>query len=100
MPIETEEDRIALLADGDPVVIIVGGIETPTTGIFSEPLLGTRVGNVPVDRTDPNVLVLTSVWQTAGAQLGDMINVDGRSWTVVDARPSAGLTELALRAFS
>ena len=95
--------RRSLLASfGEPVTVVVGGLDRPLTAAYLAPYTGVDVGGVPVNRPDPQFIVTTADWEATEAQTNDVIvRAAGIEYVIVDAQPADdGMTVVAARQYA
>ena len=80
--------RRSLLASfGEPVTVVVGGLDRPFTAAFLGPYVGVDAG-VQINRPDPQFVGSFADWEATGAQNGAIIvRANGSEYTVIDAKP-------------
>lgn len=80
--------RRSLLASfGEPVTVVVGGLDRPLTAAFLSPHVGIDASGVQINRPDPQFVAAGADWDATGAIAGDFITRAGVSYTVIDVQP-------------
>lgn len=85
---------------GEPVTVTVGAVQTSINAAFLAPYKGDTVGNVAIERLDPELRLTDTVWTALGAAQGDTVSVRGITYTIAEIRPIyGGMVTLVLRAY-
>ena len=96
MGIESDDDRLDLLADHETVIWTpTGGSAKTVPGVFDREYLSTEFGDTDIDTRQPMVLCRSCDIETAAQ--GDSVEYDSTTYTVVGVEPDGqGMTMLVL----
>lgn len=87
-------------AFGETVIVTVGVASTEITAVFEESWTGMAVGGMQVERPDPTISALTSVWSATAAKEGAQVTVRGEPMRVIGVTgDDAGMTTVNLGRF-